>query len=203
MQAVLGIDAAWTQGEPSGVALIVDDGAGWRQIRVAPSYEAFVDVCSGRDVDWRARPSAGPCDPTALLSAAADVLGNSAIVVVAVDMPMATAPIAGRRVADDETSRAFGRNGCAVHSPSGTRPGPIGAALHSGFSRHGFSLATRITRAATTPALLEVYPHAALLRLLDVDYRLPYKIAKSNRYWPGAIADERRANLGNSWVKSG
>lgn len=195
MRAVLGIDAAWTQGEPSGVALIADDGASWRQISVAPSYEAFVNGCSGRDVDWLARPSGGPCDPSGLLAAAADVLGHASIVVVAVDMPMATAPICGRRVADDETSRAFGRNGCAVHSPSRARPGPVGEALHRGFARHGFSLATRTTTVATTPALLEVYPHAALLLLLDVDYRIPYKVAKSHRYWPGATAVERQANL--------
>jgi len=162
---------------------------------VAPSYQAFVACCGGSDVDWLAPPTAGLCDPSALLAAAAHVLGDAVIVVVAVDMPMAMAPIAGRRAADDETSRAFGQHGCGVHSPSGTRPGHIGETLHSGFSRLGFSLATRAARAAITPALVEVYPHAALLRLLDLDYRLPYKVAKSTKYWRGATATERRANL--------
>jgi len=40
-RAVLGIDAAWTAGEPSGVALITDGGTGWRLLEVAASYEQF------------------------------------------------------------------------------------------------------------------------------------------------------------------
>jgi len=195
MHAVLGIDAAWTQGQPSGVALIADDSAGWRQIRLAPSYEAFVACCTGSEVDWIAPPTAGFCDASALLAAAAHVLGDAEIVVVAVDMPMAITSIAGRRAADQETSRAFGRYGCGVHSPSHIRPGLVTQTLHSGFSRHGFSLATLAPRASTTPALVEVYPHAALLRLLDIDYRLPYKISKSTKYWRGATTAERRENL--------
>jgi len=42
MRSVLGIDAAWTLTQPSGVALAVEDAGGWRLAAVAASYEDFV-----------------------------------------------------------------------------------------------------------------------------------------------------------------
>jgi len=40
-RAVLGIDAAWTATEPSGVALAVEDASGWRLVAVDGSYDHF------------------------------------------------------------------------------------------------------------------------------------------------------------------
>ncbi|MDQ0561503.1 hypothetical protein QO004_003297 [Rhizobium mesoamericanum] len=42
MRVVLGIDAAWTQQEPSGIALIVDSGSGWALVEAAASYAVFL-----------------------------------------------------------------------------------------------------------------------------------------------------------------
>ena len=42
---------------------------------------------------------------------------------------------------------------------------------------------------------IEVYPHPALITLLKADYRLPYKVSKSNKYWPHTDATERAHNL--------
>ena len=33
------------------------------------------------------------------------------------------------------------------------------------------------------PTLIEVYPHVALLTLLNLSYRLPYKVSRSGQYW--------------------
>ena len=33
------------------------------------------------------------------------------------------------------------------------------------------------------PALIECYPHVALLALLQRDYRVPYKVSRSGQYW--------------------
>lgn len=44
MGAVLGIDAAWTKCQPSGAALVVDHGAGWRPLKIAASYRR--GICS-------------------------------------------------------------------------------------------------------------------------------------------------------------
>ena len=50
MIRVLGIDTAWTERHSSGVALVEQHSDGWRCVRVAPSYEAFLTRDS---VDWR------------------------------------------------------------------------------------------------------------------------------------------------------
>jgi predicted RNase H-like nuclease len=45
------------------------------------------------------------------------------------------------------------------------------------------------------PGTIEVFPHPALLVLLDRTYRVPYKVGKSSRYWKGATVAERIVNL--------
>jgi predicted RNase H-like nuclease len=44
-----------------------------------------------------------------------------------------------------------------------------------------------------------VYPHTALLSLLGADYRVPYKISRSRKYWPIALPETRRASLLSRW----
>lgn len=56
-------------------------------------------------------------------------------------------------------------------------------------------LATTETTPGMTPALLEVYPHPALLALTGSDYRLRYKVSRSSKYWKGTTSDERRRLL--------
>jgi predicted RNase H-like nuclease len=51
----------------------------------------------------------------------------------------------------------------------------------------------------TFPALVEVYPHPALLVLLNAPYRVPYKIAKAGRYWPDLSPAERRRKVVETW----
>ena len=43
VRSVLGIDAAWTTKNPSGVALVAETSNGWELIRVAGSYSEFVN----------------------------------------------------------------------------------------------------------------------------------------------------------------
>ena len=44
---VLGIDAAWTAHNPSGVALVQRAEQGWRCLALAPSYDAFLALAAG------------------------------------------------------------------------------------------------------------------------------------------------------------
>ena len=97
-------------------------------------------------------------------------------------MPVATTPITSRRAADTAISSRFGPRGCAVHSPSAERPGAIADQLRADFAALGYSLHTN-DREQTTPALIECYPHVALLALLKRDYRVPYKMSRSGQYW--------------------
>jgi predicted RNase H-like nuclease len=194
MTAVLGIDPAWTTGNPSGVALLEGAPDGWRSVAVAPSYAAFLAHARGEPINWQARHIGEPPDPAALLTAAR-ALTSVPITVIAVDMPLSTGSIRGRRAADREISRAFGARHCATHCPSATRPGMLSDLLRDGFAAAGYTLATTQTALGRVPALLETYPHPALLTLCEAPMRLPYKAGKWRRYWRGASAGDAAVKL--------
>ena len=189
--AILGVDAAWTAHEPSGVALIEGVPGAWRVVAVAPSYNAFIDFCNGTAIDWaRPRFVGSRPDVRSLLDAARNIT-TATLRVVAVDMPLATTPFTTRRSADRAVSKAFGARGCSTHSPSALRPGKIGQDLMAQLASSGFPLATGNTPNRKAPCTIEVYPHPALLSLLHCDFRLPYKVSRSASYWPGTSIRER------------
>lgn len=67
----------------------------------------------------------------------------------------------------------------------------------------GYGLATCIPDAddygRPIPATVEVYPHPAIVRLLHLDVRLKYKVAKSKAFWPDNTLAERRERLRNNF----
>jgi predicted RNase H-like nuclease len=195
MAAVLGIDAAWTAGHPSGVALIDSRDGRWECVAVAPSYVGFLALALGETVDWTIKTLGSQPDAEALLMATRRLLGGRLPAVVAVDMPLSLQAITGRRPADNAISRMFGARKCGTHSPSADRPGPLGAKLAGAFETHGFSLATAATLPGAPGRLLEVYPHPALLTLLEASERVPYKVGRTRTYWPAATPTERRTNV--------
>ena len=195
MQAVLGIDAAWTERQPSGVALIEGDQNLWRIVCLAPSYDAFVAYSQGVPVDWKAPNFRGSRpDITALIKSAKDMI-TTGLSVVAIDMPVATVPFDSRRAADTAISKAFGSRGCSTHSPSTTRPGRLGRSIMSQLNAEGFPLATVSSPRPSARCTIEVYPHPAVLSLLRQDYRVPYKVSRSSRYWPNTSIAERVSML--------
>jgi len=127
MRAVLGIDAAWTTTQPSGVALAVERSNGWRMIAAAASYQRFHAQADRRQPPEQ-RPSGSEPDAMALLLSAS-VLCGAPLDLVAIDMPLALTPIVGRRLADDEVSRAYGGS---VANCSWRRPGGMIAGNGSG-----------------------------------------------------------------------
>ena len=76
---VLGIDAAWTAGRPSGVALVRQQAGRWCLCAVAPSYDHFLSL--GRGDEPRGAPAGSIPDVAALLDAAAEVAVGDALVV--------------------------------------------------------------------------------------------------------------------------
>ena len=178
---VLGIDAAWTSHQPSGIALVQRTDAGWSCLAVAPSYDSFLAQASGAPWDPRQKPTGSGPNPAALLKACQKLAGAE-VSCVSVDMPLATTPITSRRAADTAISSRFGPKGCAVHSPSAERPGAIADELRSDFADLGVPLHTNGSD-LKAPALIECYPHVALLALLKRDYRVPYKVSRSGQYW--------------------
>ena len=122
MTLLLGIDAAWTATEPSGVALVSNASGQWRCLAVAPSYNSFVALAAGNAVDWTARPLASAPDPKQLLTAA-HTLAGAKVDLVTVDMPIATVPFDKRRKADDVVSADFGARHCGPTHPP--KKGPV------------------------------------------------------------------------------
>jgi predicted RNase H-like nuclease len=188
-RAVLGIDAAWTLAQPSGVALVREVPNGWTLVEVASSYQEF---CA------RADHQMGDCSIARDLLNVGSKLCGQAIDLVAIDMPLSRRPILGRRRADNNVSVAYGAKKCGMHSPSATRPGALGAALREGFAQAGYPL---LTEKSGQRGVIEVYPHPALVELAGAAERLPYKVAKARRYWPEANPAERRRNLYRQWAE--
>jgi predicted RNase H-like nuclease len=199
--SVLAIDPAWTADQPSGVVLLHEVVHGWQCSALAPSYEQFVTLANGFPVDWSTDPT--PTRPVVadLLGAAERMLKGSSVDLVTVDMPLSTSAISSRRTADNAISKKFGGRGCGTHTPSATRPGPISDVLCAEFRELGYPLATVTTPPGTSPALIEVYPHPALLVLMDAPYRVQYKVSKAGRYWPKVPPSERRRKLVEKWYE--
>ena len=83
-RTVLGIDAAWTAHEPSGVALLAREGAGWRLVAAESSYDRFQARAEGSEL----LPPAGSKPCAADLLAACASLTGQAPALIAVDMPL-------------------------------------------------------------------------------------------------------------------
>lgn len=195
-RAVLGIDAAWTLTQPSGVALAVESTDGWQMVAAEPSYDHFLALgdCS---INLGTRPS-GSAPEAAQLVRAAEEFTGSRVVLVAIDMPLSRSPITSRRTADDAVSRAYGARKCSTHTPSTTRPGAISDNLRAGFETAGFPLRTMLLE---EPGLIEVYPHPALVELTGASERLPYKLAKIRTYWRDLSPSERKKQLIAKWAE--
>jgi len=114
---------------------------------------------------------------------------------VAADIPLSKLAISGRRYSDDEVSSAYGSRGCSTHSPSAARPGPISDQMRAGFEECGYRLATNDGMGLAPKALIETYPHPALLHLLGEHYRVPYKVDRSRNYYPNSTPEARREKI--------
>jgi predicted RNase H-like nuclease len=185
---VLGIDAAWTATQPSGVALTRRDGDRFVLLAVDSSYGNFYARAA---IDGPDAFDAGR------LLAATEVLAGARATLIAMDYPLAHRPIVGRRPSDNAISRAYGGRHAGTHSPSATRPGPLADRMRSDFASEGYALQTG---APVANGLIEVYPHPALIELAQAPFRLPYKASKTAKYWPGATLPERRTRLLSQWV---
>ncbi len=176
MTVILAIDAAWTNKEPSGVALVAGNNNRWRCLCVAPSYDAFLSCAENVPVDWESGRFVGSTPQVPSLLVSAQEIARTDVDLVTLDMPIATVPFSSRRAADDAISTAFGGCGCSAHSPSSERPGRLGTDIMIQLHSAGYPLATTTHSSGTLRRTIEVYPHPALLRLLNRDYRVLYKV---------------------------
>jgi predicted RNase H-like nuclease len=195
--SVLGIDAAWDLKNPSGVALIHKmPGEGWEFLALSPSYDAFIGLAARNQVQWDRTPKGGMLEPELLLESAKKLLGGLWPSVISVDMPMSTGQITGRRKADNGISTKFGAKGCSTHSPN-PRLGKFSNRTRELFEGFGYKLAVSETDSFTIHSrkVIESYPHPALLCLLELQYRFPYKVGKSLKYFPSTSVEDRGQRL--------
>lgn len=198
MPLVLGIDAAWTETGSSGVALLRIANGQRGVLEVTSSYAEFLTP----GIDGRRRLGTHP-DVEALLRRAESIAGAE-VNVVAIDMPVARKKIIGRRVADNAVSEAFGASWASTHSPNAERPGLHGERIAEAFAKAGYGLATDYSQVAAGRALVEVYPLAALVRLMNVEKRPAYKVARVARYFrtemPALSRNQRIDRLMKTWA---
>ena len=202
VRSVLGIDAAWTNHHPSGVALAVQTAGGWHLAAVEASYAEF-HARAERLPTPEGKP-AGSVPVAAELLDSAEALCGQATNLVAIDMPLSRTPFTGRRASDNAVSRAYGGRHCATHSPSSLRPGSISDCLRAGFEVKGYPLRTvdgaSVGPSVLLPALIEVYPHPALVEFAGASKRLPYKVANIRKYWPEHESWQRIEALRTEWL---
>jgi predicted RNase H-like nuclease len=196
MRAVLGIGAAWTTTNPSGVALAAESSNGWELLAAESSYQRFHAIATD-GIAREFRPTGSMPSASALLASALALCGRK-VDLVAVDMPLSLDPITGRRNSDNAVSRAYGARNCSTHSANELRPGPISETLRNGFHGAGYPLQTT---SVSPPGLIEVYTHPALVELADAPERLPYKVSKIGKYWPSLAPEERRIRLRKQWER--
>jgi predicted RNase H-like nuclease len=181
MSLILGIDAAWTETGSSGIPVLHTDGNRRTVLVLASSYNEFL---TGEPA-VRGAPGTRP-DLNALTHRAKDIAGEP-VDLVAIDMPIARHKFTGRRVADDLVSREFGAQGASTHSPNAMRPGLHGEQITNSFAQAGYALATDQAQVVAGRTVVEVYPLAALVRLLNAEKRPAYKVAKMASYFRHAV----------------
>jgi len=184
---VLGVDAAWTLRNPSGLALIEGADPGYRIKRLARSYEEFTEG-EGFIIKNGFKPTGSLPDFEAILRVC-ESSGEGPVSVIAFDMPLSLNPITRRRASDNLISREYGSRGAGTHSPSPLRPGELSDRIRASLLALGYGLGEE---AGEKGVFIEVYPHASLIELFDLKYRFPYKVHQTKKYWPSLSLEERR-----------
>ena len=143
----VGIDLAWGYRARTGFAVVDENGQ-------------LVDIQSLlTDEDIRAAVAVLPGVP----------------VVVAVDAPLVVTNLTGQREAEKAIGRAYGRFGASCHTTNLSRTGPEGPRAAALARQHGWTMGPTSRGYADAPVCIEVYPHAALVGLFDLPYRILYK----------------------------
>lgn len=117
---ILGIDAAWTFHNPSGVALLkIIPGNKPALVHLARSYSEFLQG----EIHWDVPAAVTPPQLPDLLAYCQTHYGL--IRTVALDIPIGPEPVRSYREADRTVTRKYGGRGASVHSPTPERPGAV------------------------------------------------------------------------------
>lgn len=192
---ILGIDAAWTAHQPSGVALLrARRNAKPKLIALGRSYDEFLTSGPHAKVDWRTRVR-GCLPPIDALLSHCKKLTRELPQIVALDIPLAAKPLTGRRPCDNAVTSAYVSRGAGTHTPSALRPGPISKSLFHQLSKAGYEWHTQGKAGHAARVFIETYPHPAIIELMQLRMRLAYKTSRVSQYWPEAKSRTRWLRL--------
>lgn len=160
----LGLDLAWSDANPSGLAAL--DAAG----RV---IELRADLRSDADVLAWVRAHRGPCGA------------------IAIDMPTIVRNPTGRRACEAELARAYHRNDAGPY-PANTSLKPFAgggraAKLLAALAADGVVHTCAVAPADARLVAFETFPHPASVELFGLRTILRYK-KKRGRSWPDVLA---------------
>lgn len=180
---VLGIDAAWTENAPSGVALIsIDENETWEIVKIARSYDEFLED----EIDWTTKAYGSMPDLSRLISYCES--NDWDVDLVALDIPLSSEKIVGRRKCDDIISRIYGGRNASTHSPSPERPGKISEEIYEQLTDIGYSWQGTLQE----KSFIEVYPHVSIIEMFNYTERLKYKVDRAASYWPNESPERRK-----------
>jgi len=184
---ILGVDCAWTPHGTSGVALIkFQPNEKAELIKLGSSYDEF--CLDG--IKWSESAVGSTPNFHSLLQFCMSHGWN--VDVLALDIPLSSNLITGRRSCDDEISKAYGAKGAAVHTPNEQRPGKLAVDIYKQLTAANYMWNGNPKQ---DKSFIEVYPHASIIELMKLDYRLPYKVQKKNKYLPKSSVEERNFNI--------
>ncbi|MFZ3059009.1 MAG: DUF429 domain-containing protein [Candidatus Methanoperedens sp.] len=181
---ILGVDAAWSDKNPSGVALLKwSHNSVPELIKAGRSYDEF---CDSEKIVWQNRVNGSIPKFSNIIKCCPRVD------LVALDIPLSPSPITHRRKADQDISHEYGKKKASTHSPSPERPGVIAINIFKQLIELDFTWATDYMQ---TPAFIEVYPHVAIIELFGCEERFQYKVQKKAKYWPGDSPEKRSRKI--------
>jgi predicted RNase H-like nuclease len=196
---VLGIDAAWTTRNPSGIALLeVAAGHELELFRVARTCTEYTTDREIGSSDWLSIPTLGrTLSVSEILDTTIRHAGKLPDV-IALDIPLSPLPICGRRQADNAVSSKYSSQWAGTHTPSAERVGSLSATLFQQLSSSGYywmNATEHVQLNGQKRYFLETYPHPVIIEMLGLERRLCYKVAKRRKYWPSLTPDERWRNV--------
>lgn len=187
LKYVLGIDAAWTETEPSGIALVtVNDNRDIKIVKLARSYEEFY----AHKIKWDKNVNGSKPELSKIINYCRNNDWN--VNHIALDIPLSPDTIIERREADKQISKKYGGRGASTHSPNSDRPGEVSVNMFKQLMEEGFIWNGDVHNERT---FIEVYPHTAIIELFKYEYRFPYKVQKINKYWPTDNSETRKQKI--------
>lgn len=195
---ILGIDAAWTAKNPSGVAVLqFKEQLAPRLELLGRSYDDILSLKKGDQLNWNEKVGGSAPHIAKVVRHIENELQDE-VSLVALDIPLSPEPITSRRAADSIISQLYGSKYASTHSPTLERPGKIADTIYQELTSEGFIWAGMSVPLGKR-VFAEVYPHTAIIEMLKLEKRLPYKESKIRKYWPDKTLEQRNELLNESF----